>query len=201
MRKIAALGLATLAVLAAARSAAAAEPPKRSLGSRFYAGMTVATLAFDDDYEGIKLDDSSTGYGIYGGFRLKERLALELGYDAFDAAIDLHDIAGSGIVRLDVATERRTTTLSVVRDVSFKDLFNWRRDWRVYGAVGVYDSQLTTTATTLGSSPRTRSVNDSDTGVLFGAGTLYTLGRVELRGYLLSGGDVREAGIGAQFKF
>ena len=87
MRKIAALVLAALA----AGSAAAAEP-KHSLGSRFYAGMTVATLKLDDDYEGIKLDDSSTGYGIYGGFRLKERLALELSYDAFDAAIDLHDM-------------------------------------------------------------------------------------------------------------
>jgi hypothetical protein len=198
MRKIATLGLATLAVLAAARSAAAAEPPKRS---RFYAGMTVATLAFDDDYGGIKLDDSSAGYGIYGGFRLKERLALELSYDAFDAAIDLHDIAGSGVVRLDVATERRPTTMGVVGDKSFKKVFDWKRDWRVYGAVGIYDSRLTTTATTLGPSPRTRSVDDSDTGVLFGAGTLYTLGRVELRGYLLSGGDVREAGVGAQIEF
>jgi hypothetical protein len=200
MCKIATLGLAALVVVAAARSAAAAEPT-RSLGSRFYAGMTVATLDFDDNYEGLKLDDSSTGYGVYGGFRLKQRLALELSYDVFDAAIGLHDIAGSGIVRLDVATERRTTTLSAVRDVSFKELFDWRRDWRVYGTVGVYDSRLTTIATTLGSSPRTKSVDDRDTGVLFGAGTLYTLGRVELRGYLLSGGDVREAGIGAQFKF
>src|SRR6185295_2688407 len=136
MRKLVTTGLAALGLLAAAHPAGAAEP-QHPHGSRFYAGMTVATLAFDDDYEGLKLDDSSTGYGIYGGFRIKERLALELSYDAFDAAIDLHDIAGSGIVRLDVATERRTTTLSVVRDISFKELFNWRRDWRVYGAAGV----------------------------------------------------------------
>lgn len=201
MRKTATLGLTALVVLGTARAVAAAEPKKPSLGSRFYAGASVATLDFDLDYEGLQVDDSSAGYSIYGGFRLRDRLALELSYDAFDRAIDLHDIAGSGVVRLDVATERRTTSLSLVRDVSLKELFDWRRDWRVYGTVGVYDSRLATSATTLGSSMHTRRVDDRDTGVLFGAGALYTLERVELRGYLLSGGGVREAGIGAQFKF
>src|SRR5689334_20835169 len=188
------LALLALCSLAPACRALAAEPA-HAHRSRFYAGMTLAALDFDDNYRGIALSDSSTGLGVYGGFRLKDRLALELSYDSFDA-IDLTDIAGSGIVRLDVETERRTATLSVLREVSFKELFDWRRDWRIYGTAGVYDSELRGTVTARGaSSTSTRSfVHDSDTGLVFGAGALYALGRFELRGFVLSGSDVREYG-------
>lgn len=190
--------VAALCALAAAQSAAAAEP-EHPLRSRLYAGVTFAALDFVDAYKGVRLSDTSTGFGVYGGFRLRERLSLELAYDSFDA-IDLHDIAGSGVVRLDVETERRTTTLSVLREISFKELFDWRRDWRVYGAAGIYDSNLRHKVTTLGSSAR-RSVDDGETGLLLGAGVLYAVGRVELRGYLLNGGDAREAGAAVQLRF
>ena len=194
----AALALTAWCALAAAHPAAAAEP-EHALRSRLYAGISVSALEFDDAYRGVKLADSSTGAGVYGGFRLRDRLSLELSYDAFDA-IDLHDIAGSGIVRLDVETERRTTALSVLREISLKELFDWRRDWRLYGSAGVYDSSLRRTITTRGSSTRT-SVDDGDTGLLFGAGVLYGVSRVELRGYVLRGGDAREVGAAVQLKF
>ncbi|HZF29762.1 MAG TPA: outer membrane beta-barrel protein [Gammaproteobacteria bacterium] len=192
------LAVAALGGLAAASSAAPTEPDS-GLRSRLYVGLAVAALDFDDAYKGLKLADSSAGIGVYGGLRLRDRLSLELSYDAFDA-IDLHDVAGSGIVRLDIETERRTTALSVLREISFKELFDWRRDWRVYGTVGVYDSELRRTITMLGSNART-SADDGDTGLLLGAGVLYGVGRVELRGYVLRGGDAREAGAAVQFKF
>ena len=191
MHTITRLALAALCALAAAGQAAGAERKHEPASSRLYAGLTFATLAFADDYRGVKLSDSSTGLGLYGGFRLRERLSLELSYDSFDA-IDLHDIAGSGIVRLDVETERRTTTFSVLREISFKELFNWPRDWRIYGTAGVYDSELSRVATTLGSNTRT-SLDDSDTGLVFGAGVLYGFGRLELRGYVSSGPDALRA--------
>ena len=189
---------ATLCALAAARAAAAAEPDGAA-GSRLYAGVAVLALDFVDAHEGVTFDDASTGFGVYGGFRLHDRLALELSYDAFDA-IDVRDIAGSGIVRLDVETERRTATFSVLREISLKELFGWPRDWRLYGTAGIYDSDLRRTVTTLGSNVR-RSVRDGDTGLLLGAGVLYAVGPVELRGYVLGGGDAREVGAAVQLRF
>ena len=189
---------ATFCALAAAPVARAAEPDGAN-GSRLYAGVAVLALDFVDSHEGVTFDDVSTGFGVYGGFRLHDRLALELSYDAADA-IDVRDIAGSGIVRLDIETERRTTTFSVVREVSLKELFEWPRDWRLYGTAGIYDSDLRRTVTALNTNTR-RSVRDSDTGLLIGAGVLYALGHVELRGYLLSGGDAREFGAAVQFRF
>jgi hypothetical protein len=43
--------------------------------------------------------------------------------------------------------------------------------------------------------------HEDDSGLSFGAGVLYAVGRVELRGYLRSTGDAREAGAAVQFRF
>ena len=106
MNAITKLTLAALSITAAASAARAADPDHPFL-SRIYAGVTVAALDFDDAYKGVHFSDSSTGAGIYAGFRLKDHLALELSYDSFDAYAK--SLAGTGAA----STTSSTTTSGV----------------------------------------------------------------------------------------
>jgi len=176
-----------------------AEPPHR-----FYAGVTLGSLDFHDSYAGVSLHDSSVGLGVFGGAYLKDRLSLELSYDSF-TAIDLHDVAGSGVTRFDVQSRRRTAALSVVREVSMRDIFEWRRDWRVFAMAGVYRSNIGRSVTVLGTG-ESSSAGEGITGALLGAGVLYKVGPVDLRGYFREFGvtDTREGrdiGIVVQRRF
>jgi hypothetical protein len=176
-----------------------AEPPHR-----FYAGVTLGSLDFQDSYAGVNLRDSSVGPGVFGGAYLKDRLSLELSYDSF-TAIDLHDVAGSGVTRFDVQSRRRTVALSVVREVSMRDIFEWRRDWRVFATAGVYRSSISRSISILGTG-ETSSADDGVTGALLGAGVLYKVGPVDLRGYfrefgVLDNKEGRDFGIVVQRRF
>ena len=171
---------------------------------RFYAGVTLGSLDLHDSYAGVRLHDSSVGLGVFGGLYLKDRLSLELSYDSF-AAIDLHDLAGSGVTRFDVQSRRRTVALSVVREVSMSDIFEWRRDWRVFGMAGVYRSSFERSITVLGTGASS-SADEGISGVLVGAGVLYKVGPVDLRGYFREFGvtdtkEGRDFGIVVQRKF
>lgn len=171
---------------------------------RFYAGVTLGSLDFHDSYAGVSLHDESVGLGVFGGAYLKERLSLELSYDAF-TAIDLHNVAGSGVTRFDVQNRRRTAALSVVREVSMRDIFEWRRDWRVFGMAGVYRSSMDRSITLLGTGERS-SAGEGITGALLGAGVLYKVGPVDLRGYVrefgvLDNKEGRDIGVVIQRRF
>ncbi|HVY63672.1 MAG TPA: outer membrane beta-barrel protein [Gammaproteobacteria bacterium] len=171
---------------------------------RFYGGVALQDLGFDDQYAGIRVSDTSLGIALYGGAYLKERLSLELSYDSVDA-IDLHDIAGSGVVRFDIKTRRSTETLSVVREVSLRDVFGFRRDWRVYGTAGLYRSDLSRSVTLLNAGTATQAPGEVS-GLTIGAGVLYRVGGVDLRGYVRQFGatgdrEGREAGLGVQRRF
>jgi len=186
----------------AVRGADAAEDAEPA--QRFYAGVALGSLDFHDSYRGVHFHDTSVGLGVFGGAYLKDRLSLELSYDSF-AATDLHDLAGSGVTRFDVKSRRHTTALSVVREVSLRDVFDWRRDWRVFGMVGVYRSSIGRTVTVLGTGESV-SADEGITGALLGAGVLYRLGPVDLRGYFREFGvlDTREGhdfGIVVQRRF
>ena len=173
--------LIRVAICCCAGSVSAAETPKDDSPHRFYAGVIAGSLEFHDSYGGVNFHDTSVGLGVFGGAYLKDHLSLELSYDSF-TAIDLHDLAGSGITRFDVESRRRTAALSVVREVSMRDIFEWRRDWRVFGMAGVYRSNIGRTVTILGTGEST-SAGGRITGALLGGGVLYTMGPVDLRGY------------------
>jgi opacity protein-like surface antigen len=188
-------------------SLSAAEPPAHDEAPpkhRFYAGAAVASLVFDDHYGGVSFNDSSVGTALFGGAFLNDHLSLELSYDSFDA-IDLRDLAGSGVTRFDVKTRRRTGALSVVREVSLRDVFDWRRDWRVFGMAGVYRSNVERAVTVHGTN-ESSSTADEFNGVLLGAGVQYRLGGIDLRGYVRSFGvmnerEAREIGVTVHRRF
>ena len=196
--------LLSATICCCAAPALAAETAKDEVSShRFYAGVTLGNLEFHDSYAGVGFSDTSVGLGVFGGAYLKDRLSLELSYDSF-TAIDLHDLAGSGVSRFDVNTDRRTAALSVVREVSMRDIFEWRRDWRFFGMAGVYRSSIVRSASVLGAADSVSG--DRITGALLGGGVLDRLGPVDLRGYfrefgVLGDKEAREFGVVVQRKF
>jgi hypothetical protein len=196
------IGLATYCC--AGSISAADKPEDADSPHRFYAGVTLGNLDFHDSYGGVHFNDASVGLGVFGGAYLKDHLSLELSYDSF-AAIDLHDLAGSGVTRFDVESRRRTVALSVVREVSMRDIFEWRRDWRVFGMAGVYRSNIGRSITVLGTG-QSSSADEGITGALLGAGVLYKVGPVDLRGYfrefgVLDNKEGRDIGIIVQRRF
>jgi hypothetical protein len=180
------------------------KPDSDRANDRFYAGAGVASLSFDDGYGGIDFSDTSAAITLFGGFSLNDRLSLELSYDSFDA-IDLHDLAGSGTVRFDVKTRRRTAAFSVRREVSLRDVFDWKRDWRVFAMAGVYRSDLRRSVL-IRNTGVSSSIDDSVDGLLLGAGVLYRVGRFDVRGYVRQFGvgdnnEAREVGLAVQRRF
>ena len=199
---------AVLALVAVPWTAWCAEPrlpgakpadAKVPLISRFYGGVDVASVHYDDKYADIAFAGSSIGLGLYTGFRVNDHLSVELAYDAMDA-IDKHNVAGSGVVYFNVDTEVCALSASVQRQFSLRELFKMPRDWRVYGTFGVYDSKLDRTVTDLGSYAQ-KQVHEDKSGALGGFGMLYGLHRFELRGGFRFWGDGRDVGVAAQFRF
>jgi outer membrane protein with beta-barrel domain len=203
MKPFALLVLALCSVVACPFCVHAAEG-EGDADARLYVGIGVARLAFEDEFDGLSFDDVSTGIGTYAGFRLSERLSLEVSYDVADA-INLGDVAGSGIVRFNVENERRTVGINVLREVSLRELLNWQRDWRLFGMAGIYRSDLDRTITTVGSNERTDN-HERLAGALLGAGVIYRISSVEVRGYVrksgvLDRGEAMETGASVQLRF
>src|SRR5262249_54263921 len=141
-----------LLVATAACGARAAEPATKAtpLGSRFYGGVEAASIHYNDTYGDVAFGGSSIGPGLYTGLRVHDHLSVELAYNE-TTAIDKHNVEGSGVVVFNVETELRTVSASVLRQISLRDLLNLPRDWRVYGMVGIFDTNLDRTVTDLGS--------------------------------------------------
>jgi hypothetical protein len=201
---LSALFAAAVGCLALAASAAEAPKNDAEPTHRFYAGVNLGSLDFADAYAGVSLHDNSVGLGVFGGAFLKDRLSLELSYDSF-TAIDLRGVAGSGVTRFDAQAKRRTVALAVVREVSMRDIFEWRRDWRFFGVAGAYRSDIDRSVTTLGTG-RSLRTGDRIDGVLLGGGVAYRLGPVDLRGYfrefgVLEDKEAHDFGIVLQRRF
>jgi hypothetical protein len=195
-------GVVAAILLAMTCGARAAEPTAAKttpLGSRFYGGVDVASIHYNDAYGDVAFGGSSIGLGLYTGFRVNDKLSVELAYSE-TTAIDKHNVEGSGVVIFNVETELHTVSVSALRQVSLRDLFDLPRDWRVYGSLGIFDNNIDRTVTDLASYAQ-KSSQDKNTGVLAGVGMLYRLGRIDLRGGLRFWGDARDVDFAAQFRF
>jgi hypothetical protein len=182
-----------------AARAAEPTPPKAPLGSRFYAGVDVASVHYNDTYGDVAFGGSSIGFGLYTGYHVNDKLSIELAYNE-TTAIDKHDVPGSGVTVFNVETELHTVSVSAVRQIFLRDLFNLPRDWRVYGMLGVFGNNLDRTVTILNSNAQA-SQQEKNNGVLAGTGMLYRLGRFDLRGGLRFWGEAHDIDFAAQFRF
>jgi hypothetical protein len=194
-------GVVAVLALAAPLTARAAEPTpsKTSLGSRFYGGVDVAAIHYNDAYGDVAFGGSSIGLGLYAGFHVNENLSVELAYNE-TTAIDKHDVEGSGVKVFNVETELHTVSASVVRQIALRDLFKLPRDWRVYGQLGIFDNNLDRTVTDAATFAQA-SQHENNSGVLAGVGMLYRLGRFDLRGGFRFWGEAHDLDFAAQFRF
>ncbi len=130
----------------------------------------------------------------YGGFELRDNLSLEVSPRSDAEALDLSDIADSASTPLDINSGWRTSTVKAVGALSLQELLSWQRDWRLLGAVGYHRSDIDRAAVTVGTRAGD-AVSDDESGLLLGTGVLYTLGFVDLQGYVQWYGvfDDREA--------
>jgi hypothetical protein len=188
-----------------APAAALADEAKNAEDGRFYAGLGAATLAYAGSHDGLAFDDTSFGIEAYGGFKLRDNLSLEVSLQSDREAVDLNDVRGSGISRLDINSTWDTVSVKAVGDVSLQELLSWRRNWRLFGTVGYYRSAIDLTVVNLGTGIG-ETVRDDESGLALGTGVLYKLGFVDLRGYLEWYGafDEREAwdaGVAVQLSF
>jgi outer membrane protein with beta-barrel domain len=191
-------------VLLSSSAAFADEPENRDEGARFYAGLGAASLTYEGEHRGVEFDDSSIGLDAYGGFRLRDNLAIEVSYKSFDA-VEIDDIRGSGVAHLDITSGWDTQSVTAVAEVSLQEWFRWKRNWRVYGTLGYYRSDIDRTVVTLGTGAN-ESVSDDESGLLLGTGVLYEIGIVDLRGYIewfgvLDDREAWDAGVAVQVSF
>lgn len=173
-------------------------------GPRFYAGLGVATLEIEDEHRGVELADSALALAPYGGFRLRDNLDIEAAYLRADH-LGAHDIAGSGIARLDIDETVATTLVRAIGRFSLSEWLEWRRSWQLYGAIGYYRTAIDRTVTTLNTGAR-ETLSEEETGLVLGTGVLYEMGPVELRGYVewfgvLADREAWDAGVAVQVSF
>ncbi len=186
-------------------AAAVADGAEDGGTGRFYAGIGTAVSTYEGEHDDVVFDDTSLGIEAYGGFKLSDNLSLEMSLRSDDDAVDLNDIAGSGTTRLDVDSSRDTATVKAVGDLSLQELLSWRRDWRLFGALGYYRSDIDHTVVILGTGAG-ETARDDESGLMLGTGVLYKLGFVDLRGYVewygvLDGHEAWNAGVAVQMSF
>lgn len=187
-------------ILAAGMPSAAA----REQSKRFYAGVGAGSLSHESNYAGVLFHDRSTGMDVYGGYRLHGVFAIELALERFDH-LDAHDIAGSGIERLDVAGSLTAATVRAVATIPVSDFFHWRRRFELLGSAGYGQTTLHRDVVELGYGPLD-PLPERRRGTTFGIGVLYGLRKADLRAYIERLGlnhDRSASGlsIAVQFKF
>ena len=86
--------------------------------------------------------DAPRAVARIGGFELCDNLSLEVSLRSDDGAVDLNSVAGSDSTGLDINSGWNTSTVKAVGDLSLQELLSWRRDWRLFGTVGYYRSDI-----------------------------------------------------------
>lgn len=170
--------LCALILAACGSPAVAQEQPHGHL----YAGVGVGSLNHESYYDGLSFHDRSSGMDIYGGYRLRGFLAVELAVERFDH-LDVHDIAGSGTERLDVSGKLDAETIRVVAMIPASDWFHWHRQFTLLGSVGYGQTTLQRNVLELGYGPLD-PLPERRRGTTLGLGVLYGLRKIDLRGYL-----------------
>jgi len=170
------------------------------------AGWSVCAPAEDAPRAAARIGAHDEGADFfYGGFELCDNLSLEVSLRSDDEAVDLNSVAGSSVAGLDTSGSWNTLTVKAVGDLPLPELLSWRRDWRLFGTVGYYRSDIDRTVANLdiGTS---ETVVDDESRLQFGTRVLYKLGFVDLRGYVKWYGvfddhEAWDAGGGVQLHF
>lgn len=183
---------ATLALTAAMAAQADVQPG-------FYAGGSIGTTKLKDDgfvSAGFDVDDSDTGFKIFGGYSFNNNFAIELSW------FDLGEVSGGfndpffGDINFDVGVSGLNA--SAVGRVPVSETFS------LFGKLGVasYDLDARATVAGIGSG----SDSQSETDLTYGVGAALSFGgqwevRAEFEAINVDDGDANMISVGAMYRF
>jgi hypothetical protein len=169
--------LFVIGALAAAAPAAAQDD-----GGRFYLGAGFGVAEFTGIEDGIAYEDSPAGPHLFGGFELRDRVAIELALARLNG-IEALDIAGSGVERLSISADYTAVAVRGTFSIALADVIPRWSKWSVFATAGVYSSEEDRRVIRTVSSRTSLSTVDDD-GLALGAGAIYALPLVSLRAHL-----------------
>lgn len=174
-----------------------------------YMGATVGNLTYTEQADGLisssDFDDSASAYRLYGGYRLGERLALELGYATSDGVSDTidMDLLGS-LVPVEVSNDFTVTTARALLHFPISAERLPFVSLSAFAGLGIYDADIESTGT-IGGVPfaATETTDDGSTALL---GLQVDFPKVSIRGEYEwfdteSSVDIWSAGVGLIFRF
>ena len=199
-RRVAAVGALLHPLLWAAPAAAA---DKDEGPSKLYAGVGLAATDFEGDHGGIAYGETVAGLQLYGGYQLRELMALELVLDRY-SGIDSGDILGSGVQRLNISADHTSVIARGVFSLPLEDVLRRHQKITLFGSIGLAHSTEKRSVTELTTSTETK-VSESDDGLALGAGVIFEVSRMRLRATLQSldreGPSLNSVGVAAEFRF
>ena len=177
--------LAALGLMAATAAQADTQPG-------FYAGAGIGTTKISDDaFDGTGIDDSDTGFKIFGGYDFNQNFAVEVSYFDFGeaSARDGGDSLSVGVTGL---------SASAVGRLPVSDMF------ALYGKLGFasYDVKAKISIAGFGSG----SASDSNSDLIYGVGGALSFGgnfeaRLEYEAINVDSGDVNMISVSGLFRF
>jgi OOP family OmpA-OmpF porin len=158
----------------------------------FYVGAGVGTTKVSDNsFDGTGIDDSDTGFKIFGGYDFNQNIAVEVSYlDLGEAsASDAGDSLSVGVTAL---------TAAAVGRLPLSDMF------ALYGKLGYasYDVKVHVNIAGFGSG----SGSDSNSDLFYGVGGALSFGgnfegRLEYEAINVDGGDLNMISLGGVYRF
>ncbi|HKU15632.1 MAG TPA: outer membrane beta-barrel protein [Steroidobacteraceae bacterium] len=186
------LGLSVLAVL----GLAAATAVQADTQPGFYAGVGFGTTTIDDDgFAGAGIDDSDTGFKLFGGYNFNENLAVEASYFDFGEASGRFSDPFFGSASFDVGISGLSA--SVVGRLPVAETF------ALFGKIGFasYDVDASVNISGTGGSG-----SQSETDMIYGIGGSLSFAqrfeaRVEYEALNVDGGDASMISVSGVYRF
>src|SRR6187549_444957 len=119
-----------------ASPAAAADDDADAAASKLYAGVGLTATDFESDHGGIAYAEPVAGLQLYGGFQLKELMAVELALDRY-AGIDSGDILGSGVQRLNISADHTSVIARGVFSLPLEEVLRRHQKITLFGSIGL----------------------------------------------------------------
>jgi opacity protein-like surface antigen len=203
IRFVAAAVGALLHPLLWAAPAAAADADEDAGASKLYAGVGLAATDYESDHGGIAYGEPVAGLQLYGGFQLKELMAVELALDRY-SGIDSGDILGSGVQRLNISADHTSVIARGVFSLPLEEVLRRHQKITLFATAGLAHSSEKRSVTELTTATETE-VSESDDGLALGAGVIFEVSRMRLRATLQSldreGPSLNSVGVAAEFRF